>query len=150
MKQLMTTRLSMRDNSVGFSDNDPPLHGDARLWGRADDSWSEIFEQIKSIHTNHKLNALSIKYYNFCSSFDITEFLQRKLHVDTEAIHSMIQEKHLVLRCHHQKRSMSTGSPITWSNRWVWTSHWNRPRHHQKIEKNYVHIIRSIRQGLSN
>jgi hypothetical protein len=38
MKRLMTTRLSMRDNSVGFSNNVLQSHDDAGLQGRADDS----------------------------------------------------------------------------------------------------------------
>jgi hypothetical protein len=32
----------------------------------------------KYTHINHKLNALNIKYYNFDSSFNITEFCSRK------------------------------------------------------------------------
>jgi hypothetical protein len=49
----------------------------------------------KYTHTNHKLNTLNIKYYNFGSSFDTTEFCSEKLHVDAEAIHSTIQGQHL-------------------------------------------------------
>jgi hypothetical protein len=51
----------------------------------------------KYTHVNHKLNNLNIKYYNFGSSFDTTEFYSRKLHVDAEAKHSMIQGQHLTL-----------------------------------------------------
>jgi hypothetical protein len=32
----------------------------------------------KYTHANHKLNALNIKYYNFGSSFDTTEFCPNK------------------------------------------------------------------------
>jgi hypothetical protein len=42
---------------------------------------------------------MNIKYYNFGSSFDTTEFCSRNINVDAEAIYSMIQEKHLTLRC---------------------------------------------------
>jgi hypothetical protein len=45
----------------------------------------------KYTHTNHKLNDLNIKYYNFDSSFDITGFAVKNVHIDAEAKHSMIQ-----------------------------------------------------------
>jgi hypothetical protein len=44
----------------------------------------------KYTHTNHKLSALDIKYYNFDSSFDTTEFYSGKVYVKAEAIQSMI------------------------------------------------------------
>jgi hypothetical protein len=61
-----------------------------------------IFDEAgihKYTHTNHELNALNIKYYNFGSSFDTTKFCSRNVQVDAEAIHPMIQEQHLALRC---------------------------------------------------
>jgi hypothetical protein len=33
----------------------------------------------KYTHTNHKLNALNIKYYNFCFKFQYNRILQRKV-----------------------------------------------------------------------
>jgi hypothetical protein len=57
-----------------------------------------------------------MNYYNFGSSFDTTKFAAKNVHVDAEAIHSMIQGQHLALRCHPQKWSMPTGSPSMWSN----------------------------------
>jgi hypothetical protein len=44
----------------------------------------------KYTYTNYKLNALNIKYYNFGSSFETTEFCSRKLYMDAEAINLMI------------------------------------------------------------
>jgi hypothetical protein len=40
---------------------------------------------LKYTHINHKLSNLNIKYYNFYSSFDTTEFCSGKLHVDAES-----------------------------------------------------------------
>jgi hypothetical protein len=52
----------------------------------------------KYTHTNYKISAMNIKYYNFGSSFDTIEFCSRKLHVDTKMIHSTIQGQHLALK----------------------------------------------------
>jgi hypothetical protein len=56
-------------------------------------------------HTNHKLNVLNIKYYDFGSNFDIIEFAVKNVHVNTAAKHSTIQGQHLTIRCRPQKRS---------------------------------------------
>jgi hypothetical protein len=45
----MTTRLSTRDNSVGFSNNEPQLYDDAGLHDWADDSLLGIERKVKSI-----------------------------------------------------------------------------------------------------
>jgi hypothetical protein len=72
----------------------------------------------------------------FCSSFDAIEFCSGKVHVEAEAKYSTIQVKHLALRCRPQKPSTHTGptvesGPLTG----------NRPRHHQKGDKNYLHKL---------
>jgi hypothetical protein len=38
----------------------------------------------KYTYTNYQLSALNIKYYNFGSSFDTTEFYNENIHVDAE------------------------------------------------------------------
>jgi hypothetical protein len=38
------------------------------------------------------------KYYNIYSNFDTTKFRSDKVYIDAEAIHSMIQGQHLILR----------------------------------------------------
>jgi hypothetical protein len=99
----------------------------------------------KYTHTNHQLSALNIKYYNFDSSFNITEFYSKKLHVDAEVIHSMIQGQYLALKCRPQKRSTPTGSPSTGptiESRALTDKH---PQYHRKREKNYMYIVRSTR-----
>jgi hypothetical protein len=105
----------------------------------------------KYTHTNHKLSDLNIKYYKFSSSFNTTEFCSRKVNVDAEVIHSMIEGQLLSLRCHPHKRSTPRGSPSTGYNRPKSRSPTgSRPQHHQKGEKNYLYTVRSIRQNLSN
>jgi hypothetical protein len=98
----------------------------------------------KYTYLNHKLGALNIKYYNFSSSFDTTKFCSGKLHLDAEVIHSMIQGQHLTLRCRPQKRSMPSSLPARGP------TVMSGPFTHRKEEENYMHIVRSTRQSLSN
>jgi hypothetical protein len=92
----------------------------------------------KYTYTNHKLNALNIKYYNFDSKFDSIEFCSEKSIRrcgsesldDTRATPcSTVPPSEAV----NAYRSPSTGptvesGPLTG----------NRPRHHGKGEKNYT------------
>jgi hypothetical protein len=61
--------------------------------------------------------------------------------VDAEAKHSTIQEQHLALRCRPQNRSTPTGFPSTGPIVKSGPLTGNRPRHHRKGEKNYLHKL---------
>jgi hypothetical protein len=77
-----------------------------------------------------------MKYYNFGSCFDTTEFCSGKVHIDVEAIHSMIKGQHLTLRCHRQKWSTPMGSPTMGPTIEFGPLTGNLPWHHRKGEKN--------------
>jgi hypothetical protein len=104
----------------------------------------------KYTYTNHVLSALNIKYYNFSSNLDTSEFLSGNIHLDAKAIHSMIQGQHFALRCCPQKRSMPTGSPSMRPTIESGPLTDNRPQHHRKGEKHYLHTFATTKQSLSN
>jgi hypothetical protein len=84
---------------------------------------------------------LNIKYYNFDSSFDTIEFGSRKV---TRRCGSDILNNtrtNIALRCCNQKQTTPTRSPKTGPTVEFGPLTGNRPRHHQKGEKNYLHKL---------
>jgi hypothetical protein len=78
----------------------------------------------KYIHITHKLSDLYIKYYNFGSRFNTTEFCSERITHRCE--NDTLNDTRTIS---YSKRPSSEavnayGSPNTGSNRQVWTFHW--------------------------
>jgi hypothetical protein len=101
--------------------------------------------------TNHELSVLNIKILQFEFKFRYIEFCSGIINVDAEAVQLMIHRRHLALRRRPQQQSTPMAPPSMGPSRPASgppTS--SRPQRHRKEEMNYQHILKSIRQSLSN